>query len=152
MKKKCDYFTLTAGIMALIFGLIAIISGVIIPCFNCTEPVDAVIIRVDEQVTRDSDTGQTQITYTPVFEYTYHLQTYRSKMSMYTTTDKRCVGKKCLIKINPDNPQKMFYECQSVYSFIVCALFFFVFAVIMVLKAFNPPVRKKRTDWTRNIH
>ena len=75
---------------------------------KCTEEVNAVVVEnVKQEHSHTFEDEEKHDTYTPVFVYKYNEKEYRTKGHIYTCTPEYEVGDEVVIKINPDDPEKL---------------------------------------------
>lgn len=75
---------------------------------KCTEEVNAVVVEnVKQEHSHTFEDEEKHDTYTPVFVYKYNEKEYRTKGHIYTYTPEYEVGDEVVIKINPDDPEKL---------------------------------------------
>ena len=76
---------------------------------KCTEEVNAVVVENVKQEHSHTfeDEEDEPDTYTPVFVYKYNEKEYRTKGHIYTYPPEYEVGDEVVIKINPDDPEKL---------------------------------------------
>ncbi|MBR6395286.1 MAG: DUF3592 domain-containing protein [Ruminococcus sp.] len=75
---------------------------------KCTEEVDAVVVEnVKQEHSHTFEDEEKHDTYTPVFVYKYNEKEYRTKGHIYTYSPEYEVGDEVVIKINPDDPEKI---------------------------------------------
>ena len=75
---------------------------------KCTEEVNAVVVEnVKQEHSHTFEDEEKHDTYTPVFVYKYNEKEYRIKGHIYTYPPEYEVGDEVVIKINPDDPEKL---------------------------------------------
>lgn len=75
---------------------------------KCTEEVNAVVVEnVKQEHSHTFEDEEKHDTYTPVFVYKYNEKEYRTKGHIYTYPPEYEVGDEVVIKINPDDPEKL---------------------------------------------
>ncbi len=75
---------------------------------KCTEEVNAVVVEnVKQEHSHTFEDEEKHDTYTPVFVYKYNEKEYRTKGHIYTYSPEYEVGDEVVIKINPDDPEKI---------------------------------------------
>lgn len=75
---------------------------------KCTEEVNAVVVEnVKQEHSHTFEDEEKHDTYTPVFVYKYNEKEYRTKGHIYTYSPEYEVGDEVVIKINPDDPEKL---------------------------------------------
>lgn len=75
---------------------------------KCTEEVNAVVVEnIKQEHSHTFEDEEKHDTYTPVFVYKYNEKEYRTKGHIYTYSPEYEVGDEVVIKINPDDPEKL---------------------------------------------
>lgn len=75
---------------------------------KCTEEVNAVVVEnVKQEHSHTFEDEEKHDTYAPVFVYKYNEKEYRTKGHIYTYPPEYEVGDEVVIKINPDDPEKL---------------------------------------------
>lgn len=126
-------------IFFIIFGLVAIGFSVVIffvsnnDRFKCTYKTTAQIVDIMESDTHSYKASRTDKVFTPVFEYEYNGEYYRSFCNVYTGYNSSWLGKQVTLMINPDDPGIVYYADLYRTSFIVCIVSL-VIGVIVLLR------------------
>ena len=101
---------------------------------SCTEPVTATVVRMERRISHTT-TGKrhrrtTTTNYAPVFKYEYNGREYTYTSSVATHPPQFKEGEQVTIRVNPANPNEIYYEPSGGTVFMTV-----VFRIVGVLVA-----------------
>lgn len=77
---------------------------------SCTEQVTARVIRMEKRASHSGKRHRTKTAYAPVFEYEYNGKRYTYTSSVASNPPQFDPGEQVTIWVNPDSPDKIYYE------------------------------------------
>lgn len=84
---------------------------------KCTEEATAVVVELVERRAHGSHTTR-HSTYAPVFEYEFGGRKYTHTSNISSYPPQFSVGEQVTIKVNPNNPNEIFYKPNAAIVFI----------------------------------